>query len=331
MNPDSENPIPEYLSAHLDGALESVEAAKLEKELENNPQLQATFDGLRETQSQFKELPKYRLNDSFADKVLAQLEDSTSATHHPDPASSTGTSDQRWAIGMMVTLAAMILAMLVVASPQDVGTQPTAEKGPEQKTSNEIENHQAAATEPQNTSQQPKPRRPMIREPLAMRIKNRDHVSGEVGANKVILDQVLVVTFPEETQDPVEKLKEAFASAENRVQMIQQKSPSTEGPQPSALVIIAKSTELKQTLKSLNDTHQVTVQGVSLESQKYASDLESAAQQSISSAVAVPMIPIVKSGADPELDPSEEKSLDQWFGLSATDNEPFQRFLILVK
>lgn len=329
MNSEPQNPNIQLLDAYLDGEMSAEEAAQFEKEIQNDSKLRELHDRWVETRSAFQGLKRFQLSDSFASQVLSRIETECANSIPETELVSDQKSIQWWAVGMIATLAAVVLIILSVAPSASVHSVPVAKDQVEadQNDSNQ-ETSNVEDNKPQET--QSSPRRPMIREPLAMRLKSRDRVSGEVGANKLMLDQVLLVSFPKDSQDPMGQLKKSLSSASHQIQIMKPEGGVSD-QDPSALVVIASGSELKQILEELAQSDQIAVQAVSLEAQKFASDLESAAQQSISSAVAVPMIPIV-SPAGSEIDPQEAKSLDDWFGLSALpQGDQLRRFLILVR
>lgn len=334
MTPDSDSQKTEQLSAYLDGQLDRDQSAQVEQQLGQDSQLKAHLDAWRDIGDQIKQLPQFALPENFADQVLAKLDPPHSdAAVSPGVVSGGAPSDTGsvWALGVIATLAAMLLLVLSVAPPAISDSIASGPDPSEEVVSGDPNKQNSSAMNSSDTVAQPGNRREMIRQPLAMRMRNGDQASGQVGSNKLALDQVLMVSFPEASENPVARVKEALRSSSNggSIKLLPDTSATKDS---SAIVVIARGDQLKLALESLSESGAVTIEAVALTAQKSTSDLESAATQSIATATTIPVTSISSPQQKNEIDAVEAKKLDEWFGISTLPGgTEFHRFLILVR
>lgn len=136
MTSASNNSKLETLAAYLDGELSSEERALFEVELQNDVQLQAIHDQWNSFGDSVRRLPKHRLPASFADRVLAQIDNQAvtpaSETKPIGKPSASGLPKNisirsRSAVfGLIATLTAVVLLTWVITPLFDQGTDPIA-------------------------------------------------------------------------------------------------------------------------------------------------------------------------------------------------------------
>jgi hypothetical protein len=82
----------ELISAYLDGELTTEEQAQVEQALAESAELRQIFEDLRMLSNNLQSLPRYRLDDQFADRVVRRAERSMLAppTSESEPAANAG-------------------------------------------------------------------------------------------------------------------------------------------------------------------------------------------------------------------------------------------------
>lgn len=136
MTPASNNSKLETLAAYLDGELSSEERALFEAELQNDDQLQTLHDQWNSYGDSVRRLPKHRLPASFADRVLAQIDNQavipvseTKSLGKPNPSSSPKSISNRsrsMVFGLIATVSAVLLLTWMITPLFDQGTNSVA-------------------------------------------------------------------------------------------------------------------------------------------------------------------------------------------------------------
>jgi anti-sigma factor RsiW len=133
----------ELLSGYLDGQLSPEESQEVERRLADDPQQRQTYAGLRRLRDSFRALPKYRLDDGFAERVLRQAERQMLSSPDQSPvvvrpaATDSGRGRRRSTIfwlGLTVAVALLLAVGLPLLSSRrspdvaqpDRASQPTA-------------------------------------------------------------------------------------------------------------------------------------------------------------------------------------------------------------
>lgn len=140
----------------LDGQLSDEQAQRARQMMADDAELAEFYESLREQQSALRALPKYSLDDSFADRVLAAAKSNPDNKVQTGPASTVLNNRQSgwWAPAAVVgTLAAMLLVTLFVipnlspessvarneksTADESAGAEPTASEPEEQPEADE--------------------------------------------------------------------------------------------------------------------------------------------------------------------------------------------------
>lgn len=118
MSDDNTTQHEQLLSSYLDGELNSAERALAESLIRDNPSDAALVQQWRDNASAINQLPRHRLDDRFADRVMAAIQTSqpcepatlaaASANHISDTPIPTST-DWRVGLSAIATLAALLL------------------------------------------------------------------------------------------------------------------------------------------------------------------------------------------------------------------------------
>ena len=123
----SNTPHPENLiSGYLDNQLSPSERAEVEKMLDADPELQVLFDELKEQSNSLSGLPKFRLGNDFADRLMASAEVSQAFTSFGEDSDTIlkakipNSSRFLLSASAIAALAAMVLMTLWVPVPTSV-------------------------------------------------------------------------------------------------------------------------------------------------------------------------------------------------------------------
>ncbi|MEL7498631.1 MAG: sigma-E factor negative regulatory protein [Planctomycetota bacterium] len=348
MKPDPENLKYEQLSAYLDGELNGAESTQIERQLATDPELQQTLESWRASRASFSQLPQYQLPKSFAENVMAKLE-TTPVQTTPEAIVSNSTGRSRnWAIGLVVSLASMLLVTVLIPSlyaPSSTNsataTANSTQTEPVDEVPTKSTTEPSTKVTPEENVRQP---RDMVQPALAMRTGSRDQNSGVVGSVKLVLDEILLIDFATEAKDKSQRLKRALMAAFQSDQAVgirvledPKATPglpnqfATSKSTSAALIVIARRGEMKDALAQLADSEEISISAISLEPGAQMVD-EVSVSQSLATAQSVPVFDLNKKAQDAVIDPADEKLLDDWFGLSSEpNNDALGRFLILVK
>lgn len=122
----------ELIGGYLDGELSIEDRGLVEERLKRDPAAQRQLNKLRRLQEQIAQLPAYRLDQSFADRVLGQLGDPRreAVATVAAPTTRARWRGRRWpAAAAVLAIAAALMLMFVVNRLDDPGGAQLAEPG----------------------------------------------------------------------------------------------------------------------------------------------------------------------------------------------------------
>ena len=348
----------QLLSAYVDGELGVADRALAESLIRDNPHYAQLVEQWRESGINLRALPKQRLDNGFADRVLGRIDqladpdDVAGDSFEPTvegslPALAVGNSNQRsnhpialLAIGALcasILLTLFAFPALVSQSPsaatavaaknaeENNAEENNAEEKAEPKTVSKTEptfvsDSSSDSSQSLNAQQESRfPLGPMVRAPRSMKMAGSELQSGAIAAIEMAqpaehVEQILHVKVePADRQFNIERVLNKHS-----IKTFGIKEPSSSAGQSNVEAIYA--------VASLDQIRAAAEQLVEEFSAKVA-------------IVSVPQMPIDENSAtrlksrsfDSQSSDSELAQLDQWFGLSGSDNESRSiRFLILL-
>ena len=326
----------QLLSAYVDGEIGVADRALAEKLIRDNPDYAQLVEQWRESGINLRALPKRRLDDGFAGRVMgsiAQTADQTNTMNSPaNAAGSSNQSNHRLALLAIGALCASILLTLFVFPAmvsQPSGTAAVAANDAELETESKAESDpegddsSAVVAQPESASSSPSPvaasPRPMVRIPRSMKLPNSGLESGAVSAIEMAqpadhIEQVLHVKV--ENADREFDIEKVLSKHSIKTFGVKDPSPAETQSNVEAIYAVASSDQIRAAAEQLVK--------------------ESSARIAI---VSVPKMSIDDSSAtrlksrsfDSRLSDSELTQIDQWFGLAApSDDSRSIRFLILL-
>lgn len=304
------------LTAYLDGELSSDERAEAEALLKSNPEYQELVDQWRENGSAIRSLPKFNLDDEFANRVMRSSEFVKAAQGQQIVSTSSvnSVSDQslspesHWkGMAAIASLAALLLLTLFVFPKFVDDSVAKLDSAPDNVT-------QKKQDEPKETTDQLPEQATIQRVPRNKRLANGANSGGVVAVpstQQPAVEQVLIVKVDSTGLADVQQVlqKNAIKIVEGEVE------PTSE---VEAIYLVSTPSRMRQVINQL------------------ASELSAKV-----TTFPLPMS-VVKSGNSTRLKPlkfeqdsqqqEEIAKLDRWFGLSGEgDDDKETRFLLLVE
>lgn len=360
LNSDNEKLI--RLSAYVDGQLNADESSRFELELENDSELRDLMEQYLANGEAIRQLPRFQLPSDFADRVLAKIDDEVPSAPSPRIGELSSPQDQRatrTALGLIVSLAAMLLVSLLISpwmvSPKSdnvahlKSTEPESQNPPKVATANEPATAPGAlASEPK---QEPNPGATMLADneptnrrsprmlghrPKAMSSGRGTQRSGIVAAMPPV-QEVLLVKFSgaekPSREDRLQVIQKVFSETPSGAIRIKPAAGDLNlerdfavGKETQAIVVIASNAEMKQVVTRLKKQPSVSVRAIPLGGQGEANGTTAQWLKTYEL-----NRPKTNQNESADIDPKELELLDRWFGLA---NEPqsksLSRFLILI-
>ena len=115
MSDDLKTTNEQLLSAYLDGELDAADMERAKTLIDGNQEYTKLVADWKDNCNAFAELPKYKLDDSFVDKVLDKIESQKLPTRGTDFDS---VASWKTGLGSLVALAAMLFLTLFVFPTQ---------------------------------------------------------------------------------------------------------------------------------------------------------------------------------------------------------------------
>jgi len=334
----------QLLSAYVDGELGVADRAMAERLIRGNPRYAQLVEQWRESGIDLRALPKQRLDDGFADRVLDgidQLADKDDVSGGPfqsglensSPALAAGNSsnqsNNRLALLAIGALCASILLTLF-AFPALVNRSPSAATAvaangagqkpePEPESKSELNTKSDPLQDVVAQQQSPVSYGPIVRAPRSMKLVGSKLPSGAITAIEVAqstegVEQILHVKL--EPADREFNIERVFSKHLIKTFGIEEPSSPAGQSGVEAIYAAASLDQIRAASEQLVEEHSAKV-----------------------TIVSVPPTPIEDNSAtrlksrsfDSRSSDSELARLDQWFGLSAPSDESRSiRFLILL-
>ena len=289
----------ELLTAYFDNELGATERAQAESLIRNDPESAQLIQRWRENANAIAELPRYKLNDQFANRVLATL-----ASQSPErqlAAAHSESTDWRIGLGAIASLAAMLLLTLFVFPRFG-----NSGLNPESVASNEPPVVESSSTGPV----QPRVVTPNISlpgsksngQPVAP-IELLNLMNRPAGAEQILwIEQGSLIDVAKTFEANAISLdQDLVAHSQNGIE---------------ALYVLTTGSKMKQAIGDLTNRSKCKVQAFPLPGETSAAEDAPGNQQ---------IIPV-----DLLNDAEEIASLDEWFGLAANDDHRLIKFLIFV-
>lgn len=315
-----------HLIAYLDGELDREERLLADTILKENPELVVLLEQWRENGKNLRALPRYRLDASFTNRVLENLEtipsvrlNDRSATPPPLTPTTKRSRAVTWWVGIasVTTLAALLLAMVSFfpdATTENPVIGQADQDGPEMVAQPNVgdfnpvagANSDSDASSPSLSDSSPalaqnarsQPHR-IVRPPMAMQLKQ-----GDLTETVDAVAHVVVITIPPATETRDDWIQ--HACLENSIRIIRSGN-LVETPEGSD-----KLADLKQAIPQIRgDGEAVFVVATVANMRKLAKALSETSQ--------VHVIPVVGGASD--VDPSEVDPSKPWFGDSEQDDD----------